>query len=659
VESPFFSLAWIFGLNDTDPPTSLPDNQCTVAVNVEFNKSAIGERRLGCTVINLPSSITADVNIQVISYLYRHLPTTDEADSELWVLGQHLTASNFVLTRKTTGWATATFSPTDNIEVINNQGFEVQARTLHGKLFIAYPSVGGIDRLHVVDQGGTTVRRTGLAEPAAPAVAETGAGTFSGKRYYRVRYTVQDGAGKTLRRSEPSESTPYNPADFGSNGASARITRPALIGEGETHWEAEASLDDAEFFVIATTLVATTTVDDSVAFTVGYNGTYELSEDIGDYALIRSGKFLATDEDRLLVGGSWEDDELASTVSWTPVFNAEGAGNDERHETDTDPHLSLDGFEGGPLTHLSNPVDGFIWAFKRSHTYRLSRTRLRARAYEAIKISDSLGALPGSVVQGVDEMGSPCLYFLDPETGPCRTGGSRLVTAASRDILNTWRTINTDAIIVSRGVFYPESRQVHWWIATDDATVPNLKLVLQTNKTRETEDGIRNGWSLADGRISRAYSVCLYADNIDESTTRSLVLRPFIGTLAADGYVLRCDTGNDDNGEAYSARIVTKPYTIESILNKFGVLGAALLAKAHATASIKLTLVLDFGVEEPRTVTIALAAVGSETQVIKQLRNLTGAQFYALQLEFEDIPEPAGSWELNRFDLKLTPNETG
>ena len=642
-----FSLSTIRGFNDTDPPTDLPEDQCITAENVEFFDSTLGERRLGCVDIDLPTSITADANMQVISFLHRHLPTIDETASELWVLAMHLTSQFFVLVRKTTAWVTATLK--DDIEVTSNQGFQVAAQTLHGKLFLAYPSVGAVDRLHVVDVSGTNVRRTGLAEPAAPTAANTGAGTFSGTRYYRVRYTTQSG-GSTIRRSEPSDALTFAPS---GTGASARVTKPAAISEGETHWELEASTDNTNFYVIATTLVATTTFDDSVVYATGYATSYTLSEDIGDYSLIHSGKFLAADEDRLLIGGSWENNELASRVSWTPVYNDPGDGNDERIPTDTTNYLDLDGFEGGPLTHLSNPINGAVWAFKRSHAYKLVRTGLRDRAYQAFNISKTLGALPGSVVEGVDQYGMPCLYFLDPEVGPCRTGGQRIIQSCSRDILTTWGTVNGDATVVCRALYFPEKLQVHWFISTSGASFPNKHLVLQTNNTRETPDGVRGGWSLWTGKIATVYTACMYAEDIDNNDARSLVLKPFIGVTSGNGYVLRCDTGNDDNGTAFAARLVTKPFILRGLLQKFRVMAVALLAKAHATAQVKINLLRDFGIEEA-TKTTTIAASGSEDQVIKQLRDLHLAQMYSVQLEMEDVATPTGQWQLNRIDMKIT-----
>jgi hypothetical protein len=644
-----FVIRSITGYNDSDPPTEIPEDQATVATNVEFYESAMGERRLGCTDVDLPVSITGNANIQAIPFLYRNLPTTDETASELWVLGSHLTTQNFQMTRKTTAWASVTFK--DDPDITSNRVFGINAQSLHGKLFISFRSVGGVDRLHVVDTSTTFVRRCGLAEPAAPTGADAGVGAFSGVRYYRVRYTVQS-AGSTVLRSEPSEVLTHTPA---GTGASVTVTKPASISENETHWELEASTDNANFYRIATTLVGTTTASDTTDYTSGYanaSGSV-LSEDIGDYSLIHSGKFLAADEDRLIIGGSWEDSELASRVSWTPVYNDPGVGNDERIPTDTVNFLDLDGFEGGPLTGLSNPVNGSIWAFKRSHVYQLVRTGIRDRAYQSYNISKSIGAIEGSVVAGVDQYGMPCLYFLDPRIGPCRTGGNKVIQTVSRDIITTWESVNLDAIVTCRSIYYPKKQQVIWYITTASASFPNVKLTLQTGNTREGIDGVRGGWAKSTGKIAEAYSACLFSDNIDDNTTRSLELVPFIGVTSGNGYVLRCDTGSDDNGTAFSGRIVSKPFILKGLLNQFKILNAALLAEAHATADINITLIRDFGAEEPRTVETALAAVGSETDVVKKLKSLTGTGFRAVQVEFEDVASPSGQWRLNRFDMRL------
>lgn len=648
----------ITGMNNSDPAVTIPEDQCVDAKNVEFFDSAIGERRNGSSGVDVPTAFSGDANIQVVSWLHRHLPSASvETDSELWALGQHLTSTNFSLQRKTSSWSTVT--PDINIEVASNQGFKLSGASFHGKLFIAFPNTSATDRLFVWD--GTQLRVTGIAEPSAPSVADTGAGTFSGTRYYRVRFTRQVNS-TTVLRSEPSDSTTFSPSGAG---ASARITKPTTPGSPvyATHWEVEASVDNVNFYRIATVVVGTTTYDDSVnAYSTGYPNASGavLSEDSGDYSLLHAAKFLIVDEDRLILAGAWEDSSKASRVLWTPVFGADGVGNDERWEADTDPFIDLDNYDGGPITGIARAVNGQIWVFKQSKIYVLVRTGQRDKSYNSYKVSDTVGALEGSIIQGVDGLGQPQIYFLDPKLGPCRTGGAKNVQSAGKDLLDTWATLNLDAAVVTRSLFYPKKQQVMWWIATDSSSYPDKVVVLHTMNTEDTRDGIRGGWAYWTGKIAEGYSTCLYADNINDNTTRTLDLVPLIGTTSGNGYILIGDDSSavDDDGEAFSARILTKPTVLRNLLSKTGVKGAAILGEANANAELNVTVHRDFGLEEPRTTSIDFAPSASETEVIKQMRELTAAQIYVVQFEFEDVASPAGKWKLNRFDAKLSTEET-
>lgn len=631
------------GMNDSDPPIALPNDQCVLAENAEFIKSMLGERRRGSTAVDISGSDL--VGNDRITFLHRHTPTSTNADSELWALGVTGTASSD-LCRKTTTWAAV--SPVDAITLTGGYQYQLSAQSLHGKLFVSYKS--GQDRLHVWD--GSAFRRTGLAEPADPTAGDDGSGSFTGTRYYRIRYTVQSG-GTTLRRSEPSNALMFVPSGSGSG---VVVTKPASISESETHWELEASIDNANFYRIATTVVGTTTVTDTTAYNTGYALTGTLSEDIGDYSLIPSGRFLTADEDRLLVAGSFEDASMASRVSWTPVFNDPGDGNDERLPIDTDNFIDLDGAEGGALTGLSESVNGYIHAFKQNHIYRLVRTGIRTKAYEAVTLTKQRGALPGSIVSGVDQSGRPCIYFLDPSVGPCRIGTNGIQSCGA-DIRETWRTVNVNAAnVIARATFYPDARQVHWWVATDDADIPNLRLVLQTNEMRDTADGARRGWSIWTGPSSEALAVCMFSDNIDDNTARNNSLRPFIGVEDAS-LIQRTDTGDDDNGTEYAARIVTKPYTPVGILHRFGVMAGSLLAKAQADASIEVKVTRDFGLEQ-HTVSADLDPTGSETHVIKHLDDLSFAELRVVQVEFADPDTPGERWELDQLALKERQEQT-
>src|SRR3990167_572158 len=153
------------GQNNTDPAIALPDNQCILAQNVEFVDSMLGERRKGTTVIDLPSNIDggdSDAAVDRVPFLYRHLPSSNETDAELWVLGVTGT-STAVLVKKTTTWSTITISDTATLTGFSQ--YRWQAVSIHGKLFLAYDT--GTDRLHVFDPSisTTALRRVGLDNP--------------------------------------------------------------------------------------------------------------------------------------------------------------------------------------------------------------------------------------------------------------------------------------------------------------------------------------------------------------------------------------------------------------------------------------------------------------------------------------------------------------
>lgn len=628
------------GMNNSDPSIALPADVCVLAQNVEWITSQIGERRLGSDAIDLTGAAVGSRD--KVTLLHRHLPSSDDTAAELHAVGLTGTAT-LSMSRKTTSWSD--ISIPDTPVKTGVYPFNWQAVTIHGKTFYFYKSA--VDRLHVWD--GTTLRRVGLAEPAAPSCANSGAaGSYAGTRYARVRFTIQVG-GITILRSEPSDATTFGPSGSASGMV---VTKPADTSENATHWEIELSTGGVNFYVVATQAVGTTTYTDTVNYTSDY-ASNPLSEDTGDYTLLPSARYGTSDEDRLIWGGSYEDETQQSRVGWTPVKNADGVGNDERMEADTDPTLDLDGYRGGPLTGLSSPVLGNIIAFKFSHIYKLLRTNQRDKAYEARLLTDARGALHGSVVEGLDEMGRPCVYFLDPYVGPSiyGVGGIR---SCGLDLYETWKTVNVDAAqVICRGLYYPAKRQVHWWIATGSSDVPDTRIVLHTQHTRQTEDGVRKGWAVWTGSTAGALCACLFADNIDAGAARSKTLVPFVG-LVGNGLIHRTETGATDNGTAYHARILTKPYVPQSVLNNTGIKTGALIGKA-AAATVDLSLVRNYGLEDTSVTGISLAATASETSVIKRLDDLNLGECAVVQVELEDSTPASGvQWAVDQIVLRET-----
>lgn len=611
------------GMNNEDAPSAVEDDQVVLAKNVEFFFSALGERRNGCEPIDMTGA--GATNETEIVHLSQNFPTNDIKSSEWWAIGLTPGVSATV-SKRTVGGSWGDVTPNDDLSLDAPDIYEVVAQSLHGKHFFAYHS--DEDRLHLWD--GTSWRRTGLAEPDAPTAADEGSGTFSGVRYYRIRYVEMDGS-TVVRRSEPSESYTFTPSGSGDG---ATVTKSAAISEGETHWELEASTDDATFYRIARTAVGTTTVDDGVVYGTGYADSGTLSEEIGQYLLQPSARFIAADGDRLLLGGHWTDEALQSRVWWSPVFNDPGAGNDERQPLASlvNNYVDLDNYEGGALTGISQVVNGTWYAFKWGHIYKMARTGDVNRAYEVITVSKARGAMPGSIVSGMDENGRPCIYFMDPIMGPSRLGLAGLETI--RGMRSTYSRMSLNAEKVScRGVYYPDKRQVHWWMALDGADSPNHKIVLQVNEIRSGDNGAGRGWSFATGRISEALSVAIFNELVSDGTVTTLSERPFIG-LSAPDFVQRCDTGDDDAGVSYKARIVTHPYFLAGMLNKWGAMAGALLATA-IDRDLVVRTVRDFGLETLEFET-NFSPVATEDYVIKFFDNLKMSEGRSIHFEFKD-----------------------
>lgn len=481
----------------------------------------------------------------------------------------------------------------------------------------------------------------------APIPLTTGVstGTFVGDRHYRVRYVEINSDGVILRRSEPSINLDFTPSD---TGAGATITRPALINEGETHWELEAAddLNPDTFWRIQTIPIATTTTTDDVDLT---NDSYEnhgpVSEEIGTYLLQSSAKFVLADADRLITMGHWDDLTKKCRVAWSPVYADPGVGNDERLPLATggDNYVDLDNFEGGEITGGAQMSNGIFFVFKWSAVWRFNRTGDITHAYDPICISKVRGAIPDSIVPGIDEAGRPCIYFLDPAVGPCMVGAG-----GTRDIAglrNTWRTVvmTQDAITV-RSLYYKDKQQVHWWLATGDAVSPNKKIVLHVNYIDSSrENAVKGSWVTADGLISTATAVAVWHEVSVEDDVERLRARPFIGLPSGDDVdatemLQRCDVNDTDNGVAYFAKISSKPFLVAGLLNNWGSMACALLATATEVGTLLVSCIRDYGSEQTAIIT-DLDAAKDESFVIKKFDQLSMSEARAIQFQFEDPPE--------------------
>lgn len=734
------------GLNDAEPPQELAQDECVQADNVEFFFSTCGERRAGCTALSLTSSgLTSEA---VIAHISQWFPANVVTTPEFIAIGA-TPSTSVSAARRDTGGTWHTLSPNDAINNTAPDIFGITAQPLSGVDYLAYHS--SVDRLHAWD--GTSWRRTGLAAPAAPTAANQGTGNYSGKRYFRVRYVVMNGSTVVLR-SEPSPSLTFTPS---GTGASARVTKPATISEGETHWELEASeVSDGDYYRIARTAVGTTTFDDTTASSktfpapkgagapasndgtsityillsdqaaalnltgtvsngsygnpagtisgrgwIGYDatdtylgafpatwtagekyyaspdvevaleaqssgdsGNYTaigtLSDSVGAYLNIPSAKFLIADGDRLVYGGHWTDTALQSTVGWTPVKTDPGFGNAERAPIvttggeDITTTEDLSNFDGGPLTGLAAANYGTWYAFKWQRIYGAVKTGNVTKAYDINTVNSSRGALPGSIVKATDENGSGAIYFLDPNIGPCRLGPGGVVNPI-RGLQATWARLNAKATsVICCGLYFPYKEQIRWWISIDGGNSPSLGIIIQTSSLKmNTEGELLGGISLMTGVQAGAYCAAALTYTVNNVTTDL----PFIGCVTPH-FILRCNTGTDDNGTTYTGTIRSKPIFYVGLLNKWRVRAAGLLATADANASVKLSLIRDEGIETKTTAATSLAPTGSEEQVVIQFDDLDLSELRCVQIKLTDGTTNK-DWEVQRVDLKPTLEERG
>jgi hypothetical protein len=619
------------GMNDQDPPSAIKDDQCVLAMNVEFFSAPLGERRAGSEAIALTDSGLSDED--EIVHLAAHYPLNSNVqENELWAVGATPSSSLTISRRDSSGvWHQETHpaTPSTSPDYI----YKIRSQSLHGKLFIGMKS--NKDRMLLWD--GTQLRFAGMAVPTGSlSVSDSGSsGTFADARTYRVR-AIQKSGSTILRRSEPTDEVTFTPSGT-KDGAVVDITGITFPGEGETHWELEASNGDGNFYIIATEPLATTSYTDTTNPSTEYGGNV-LSEPIGEYDILPSFKFVIADQDRLILANQYEDAEKGSRIAWTPVWTAPGFGNDERLPSDTDNYLDLDWMDGGEITGISAPVSGSFYAFKWNRVYKIQRTGILSNAYESFLLSTTRGAVPGSIVSGNDEYGRACVYFLDPAVGPARIGSGGLQYI--RNIRGTWRSVNSAAAkIVCHGVYYADKQQIIWWVSTNTEDSPDLVIRLQVSEIQADGDGTSRGWSLADGAYATAYSSAIIyeADEDPDTGVISVTARPYIG-LSMPTKILRTDVGTDDDGVAYRARIVTKPYIVAGLLNRWGGMNAALLAAPLENDSImQISLIRDFG-KESAEVTTDFLPESTETTVIKRFDQLAMSNATTIQVEFADPP---------------------
>lgn len=521
------------GRNGIDSPIELPENQCVEALNVDWRDGPLGEKRAGA----VPVSTTGGTAFSTIMSLIRHVPTGEDADAELWGVD-----AAGLIKRMAGGTAFANVTMDD---ALTGRAQDVTGVTFNKKLFLAYKSA--VDRLHVYDPVLNLIRRVGLDKASsAPTVVNQGAGSYAAiERLYRVRFLQMDGD-VVVRRSEPSDPVTITPS---GGGASIRVTRPAGPNEHETHWELEVSLGNELYFVlygVGDTVIGdpiaigTTTQDDNTEVEDYLDLT--ISEDIGMFSLPASARYLATDGNRLLMAGNFEDGtKLSSRVQFTPVLGSSDHGDDER-VFDTDDikgWVDLNEKDGGKITGLSDAIQGSVYAFKYRQTHKLVPTGDGNAPYLARKISNTIGCIAAkSVLTFEDAEGNPVVGFLSYK-GPYRisVGGFDYV---GRDVEDIWFGVNDfnglginleATTVVAHGVYYSDASEVWWYLATGTQNSPGIKIGFDVRQAvmNDKSYGVRGGWFYHTGKSCKAVCSVMFANTLGAAMSHDL--KPYISYL--------------------------------------------------------------------------------------------------------------------------------
>lgn len=626
------------GRNGTDAPPKLQPTQCVDAVDVDWYQATFARKRNGSSADTMTFSSGGPFTGK-ISTLIRHVPTTDATAAELWGVDDAL-----VVGRKaaSTQYAAPTLK-----DALTGNGWDVSGATLNGKLFLAYQSAQA--RLHVWD--GSTVRRVGFSTPAAPTAANSAVGgTYAATlRYIRVRW-VEVVSSVAVRRSEPGPSVSFTP-DGAHTGVD--ITRPTAPGEGETHWEIEESVDNVTFYQIyvvggsavggSAIAIATTTLATDNAVVGSYTSA-TVSPLTGTYTAPTSAKFLAADQNRLLMFGDYTSTNKQNRITFSSVVGSLNIGDAERVDTTGNYFIDLDENDSGVAMGMIGPVFGNFYAFKDRQFWELTPTGQTSTPYRQTALSKDIGLVaPKAAVRGEDASGNTALYWMS-HAGVYRYGvnGLEYIGRPIEDlILGPTATINLGAThAVAHTQYHAPKRQVWFWHATGSSNDPD---------TLSIYDVVHSGWSRFSGTIAAARCSTLFSNTVGASMSRDL--KPYIGLAGTNNKVLKCDsdTATDDAGTAFQSYVVLKPLEAGGPGFRGEVKDAILLAKAATGVMITASIIPDFDATLAKTSTALLTATGSETRVNRRFEDSRIANCAFIQYQVGDATATSTAWALDRL----------
>jgi hypothetical protein len=639
------------GRNGYDPPEALAKNECADAVNVDWFRSPFGRKRNGGTDVDLTFSSGGPFGGPIWT-LQKFVPASNLGNAELWAFD-----NTGIVGRLKGGilWVVPTFKDAPTATA-SGLGVDIEGANINNKLALAYQSA--VARMHGWDPGvSASVRRFGLAATVAPTAANGGGAGTAVLRYYRQRSTVQV-AGITIRRSEPSASVAFTP---GANGVT--VTQAAVINEGETHWEVEASVDGITFYRIATVAIATTTYLDNAATTT-YNAN-PLSAITGTYTLQKPYKFIAADQNRMLGFGSWTSTDKQSRIEFSAVIGSLDVGDEERVDTTTNYYIDLDEADSGAASGLAGPVLGSFFAFKFYQIWRLTATGTPSQPFRADAISKNVGAITQrAIVVGEDENGDPCLYFMS-HRGPYRwgTNGLDYIGKGVEDlILGPTSTIYVTGQDnrLAHCIYHRDKRQVWFWVTTASGAFTGSRACLIYHiPTNSWSRFLGNDSGTFPNSIEKQGASMMFANTV--GSVMSMDNKPYGSYVGGAGAkIIKWDdsTSTTDVGDQFQGYVRTRAYEVGGPSQDAEVTDAQLVGVG--SSQINVLTVPDFGASPSKGGTaFSFAPVGSEPRVIRRAEDttLSGAQFY--QWLVGDYPSPSvATWNIDRLVVGTKSHES-
>lgn len=629
-------------------PLHIAPDQAREALNVHFYEGGLCTKRAGAAL----QTVSGMSNFN--SLFGGYVPAQDETARELWAVDD---SGTNLIRRMAAGTTFTTQTLADNVVAANDK--TISWAVLNGKLYIAYDTT--VNRMHVYDPGyptANTVRRAGMGTPAAPTTATIAGAGLSFTRWHKVAYTEQRSS-VTVRRSELSAADSLTITDD----AGIRVTKPASISEGETHWETYAS-DTATgtYYLLGTTVVGTTTFDDTNA-TIP---TTTAQPTTGQNHPFPSCKFLYSDGTRLFGFGVWETaagdsmTPLAGTLYFTPVLDASSIHDDERISNTTEiiNRIAVSRNAGGVDRGL-NGLGNVPYAFQSNGIYAFKPTGIDNAPLRRVVLSKELGAINNqSIVQAIDELGRPALYFLDPALGPYRISADGLQWCG-KDVSDIWATLNPAALsVVAHGVYYPAKYQIWWWLSTGSNDSPDTMIVFDCTLGRfeNAKDGVRGGWAKWTGGLAVNQCSALMSGTIGASMSLNLV--PYAGS-ASGTVLMRADSGTQDNGVNFQGYLESGALGDEDwpLHRNKALISAYLEAEATSGVTITQTTLRNMGDETNRTSTALLTAAGSETEVLKKFEGGEMVDWFAGAVRLGDAAAANTAFTLNRWEGLIETRE--